>query len=115
MPVRTAETIKTILNSSNLDEKNYKTFSVLSNPEFLSEGTAINDLNKPDRVLIGGEDNKSIEALENIYLNWIPKQKIIKTNLWSSELSKLTANAFLAQRIVQSIQLLHFARVLEEI
>lgn len=66
LPVRKAETIKTILNSSNLDEKNHKTFSVLSNPEFLSEGAAINDLNKPDRFLIGGEENKSIEALENI-------------------------------------------------
>ena len=98
LPVKTAETIKTILNSSHKNGESSKTFSVLSNPEFLSEGTAINDLNKPDRVLIGGEDSESMEALENIYLNWIP-QKIIKTNLWSSELSKLTANAFLAQRI----------------
>ena len=99
LPVRTAETIKTILNSSLKDGQKNKTFSVLSNPEFLSEGTAITDLNSPDRVLIGGEDNQSMEALENIYLNWVPKEKIIRTNLWSSELSKLTANAFLAQRI----------------
>ena len=99
LPVRTAESIKTILNSSNLVEKNHKTFSVLSNPEFLSEGPAINDFNKPDRVLIGVEEKKPIEALENIILKWIPNQKIIKTNLWSIELSKLTANAFLAQRI----------------
>ena len=99
LPVKTAETIKTILNSSHKNGESSKTFSVLSNPEFLSEGTAINDLNKPDRVLIGGEDSESMEALENIYLNWIPQKKIIKTNLWSSELSKLTANAFLAQRI----------------
>ena len=68
-------------------------------PEFLAEGTAINDLENPDRILIGGEDIESINALSNIYLNWIKKEKIITTNLWSSELSKLIANAFLAQRI----------------
>ena len=72
---------------------------MLSNPEFLAEGTAINDLKNPDRVLIGGEDQESIEALAKIYQNWVPEEKIIRTNLWSSELSKLTANAFLAQRI----------------
>ena len=72
---------------------------MLSNPEFLAEGSAINDLEKPDRILIGGEDKHSINALEKIYLNWVPKDKIIKTSLWSSELSKLTANAFLAQRV----------------
>ena len=72
---------------------------MLSNPEFLSEGTAIDDLELPDRVLIGGEDKLAIEALTNIYLNWVPKTKIITTNLWSSELSKLIANAFLAQRV----------------
>ena len=100
IPVKTAETIRTILNSSNSYSKTIrKTFSVLSNPEFLSEGTAINDLQNPDRVLIGGEDPESINALEDIYLKWVPKNKIIKTNLWSSELSKLAANAFLAQRI----------------
>tara|TARA_B100000886_G_scaffold340510_1_gene310648 strand:- start:3753 stop:5195 length:1443 start_codon:yes stop_codon:yes gene_type:complete len=100
LPVRTAETIKTILNSSlDKDSLEKKTFAVLSNPEFLAEGSAIRDLRNPDRVLIGGEDSQSIDALANIYLNWIPKEKIIRTNLWSSELSKLTANAFLAQRI----------------
>ncbi len=101
LPVRTAKTIKDILISgkSNLNEPIRKTFSVLSNPEFLAEGSAINDLEKPDRILIGGEDKLSIDALEEIYLNWVPKDKIIKTSLWSSELSKLTANAFLAQRV----------------
>ncbi len=100
LPVRTAETIKTILNSAKIvKNSNSKTFSVLSNPEFLAEGTAIQDLKSPDRVLIGGEDKISIEVLANIYQNWIPNKKIIRTNLWSSELSKLTANAFLAQRI----------------
>ncbi len=100
LPVRTAEIIKTILNSSKIVKNSTnKTFSVLSNPEFLAEGTAIQDLRSPDRVLIGGEDKISIEVLANIYQNWIPNKKIIRTNLWSSELSKLTANAFLAQRI----------------
>ncbi len=102
LPVKTAEIIKSILLSSeqnfNNDDKT-KTFSVLSNPEFLAEGTAINDLVNPDRVLIGGEDNESIDALKQIYSKWINQEKIITTNLWSSELSKLIANAFLAQRI----------------
>ena len=101
LPVKTAETIKKILSSSqgsNIDNKE-KSFSVLSNPEFLSEGNAIKDLKNPDRVLIGGDDPKAIDALSDIYLNWVSKDKILKTNLWSSELSKLTANAFLAQRI----------------
>ncbi len=98
MPVRTAEVIKTILESSG-----YK-FHVLSNPEFLAEGTAVRDLENPDRVLIGGDDateegRAAIETLASIYARWVPREKIIKTNLWSSELSKLTANAFLAQRI----------------
>ena len=103
LPVKTAETIKSILNSSiqnngiNQDAK--KTFSIVSNPEFLSEGTAIEDLQNPDRVLIGGEDNDSINLIADIYRNWIDPKKIITTNLWSSELSKLVANAFLAQRI----------------
>ena len=66
--------------------------------EFLAEGNAINDLEKPDRVLIGGEENDSIQALYDVYQNWVNPEKIIITNLWSSELSKLTANAFLAQR-----------------
>ena len=99
LPVRTAQTIKSILSSKIGSNNKDKTFSVLSNPEFLAEGTAINDLQNPDRVLIGGEDNYSISVLEKIYLNWVPSNKIIKTNLWSSELSKLASNAFLAQRI----------------
>lgn len=100
LPVKTAETIKNILMSSQDKEcKELKTFSVLSNPEFLSEGNAIKDLQNPDRVLIGGEDDSAIKALSDIYLRWVPERKILKTNLWSSELSKLTANAFLAQRI----------------
>ena len=98
LPVRTAETIKSILESNDKSSNNQK-FSVLSNPEFLAEGTAINDLENPDRVLIGGENPEAITALEEIYLNWVDKNKILKTNLWSSELSKLVANAFLAQRI----------------
>ena len=76
---------------------------VLSNPEFLAEGTAINDLLKPDRVLIGGEESeeghRAIAELSAIYQHWVPKEKVITTNTWSSELSKLAANAFLAQRI----------------
>ena len=102
IPVKTAETIKTILDSSidNLDSKEQnKKFHVLSNPEFLAEGTAVEDLQNPERVLIGGQDEEATEALALIYKNWIPDNKIIRTNLWSSELSKLTANAFLAQRI----------------
>ncbi len=96
LPVKTAETIQEILAS----EKD-KNFYVLSNPEFLSEGNAINDLLNPDRVLIGGDDddNDAMGALVKIYENWVPREKIILTNIWSSELSKLTANAFLAQRI----------------
>ena len=102
LPVKTAEIIKSILDSSDQDsdeKDNGKTFSVLSNPEFLAEGTAIDDLENPDRVLIGGEDKESIDLLKKIYLRWVDKKKIITTNLWSSELSKLIANAFLAQRI----------------
>jgi UDPglucose 6-dehydrogenase len=101
VPVRTAQTIKTILeyHIDDSSENPSKTFSVLSNPEFLAEGTAINDLNYPDRVLIGGDDEESIEVLAKIYQKWIDPSKIIRTKIWSSELSKLTANAFLAQRI----------------
>ncbi len=102
LPVKTAELIKTILDAqcekNNLNKQN-KSFSVLSNPEFLSEGNAINDLENPDRVLIGGEDDYSVNELELIYKEWISESKILCTNLWSSELSKLSANAFLAQRI----------------
>ena len=71
----------------------------MSNPEFLAEGTAINDLLSPDRVIIGGEDENAIKTLVEIYKTWVPINKIITTNIWSSELSKLVANAFLAQRI----------------
>tara|TARA_B100000886_G_scaffold54682_1_gene33560 strand:- start:26249 stop:27697 length:1449 start_codon:yes stop_codon:yes gene_type:complete len=100
LPVKTAEVIKNILEASQpkLNERK-KTFEVLSNPEFLAEGSAIKDLLEPDRVLIGGESNDAIKSLSNIYNNWVPKEKILHTNIWSSELSKLTANAFLAQRI----------------
>lgn len=107
LPVRTAETIQTILaaseqqsarkSSGNSDSQ--RTFAVLSNPEFLAEGTAIADLEVPDRVLIGGLDPEAIEALAQIYGGWVAPDRILRTNLWSSELSKLTANAFLAQRI----------------
>ena len=99
LPVKTAETIKEILDSPKNNGCNLKKFYVLSNPEFLAEGTAVNDLLNPDRVLIGGNHTDSINALKNIYSNWIKKDKIITTNLWSSELSKLIANAFLAQRV----------------
>ena len=100
LPVRTAEVIQNILNSSYSDlESPRKSFSVLSNPEFLSEGTAINDLENPDRVLIGGEDKSAMLLLSQIYENWVPKEKILFTNIWSSELAKLTSNAFLAQRV----------------
>ena len=95
LPVRTAEVIQQILSAS----EGHATFSVLSNPEFLAEGTAVNDLEVPDRVLIGGQDQQAIEALVEIYRQWVPAERILTTNLWSSELAKLTANAFLAQRI----------------
>ena len=99
LPVRTAEVIKSILQSSLKSENNSKTFDVLSNPEFLAEGSAVEDLINPDRVLIGGENELAIDSLSEIYLNWVPRNKILRTNIWSSELAKLTANAFLAQRI----------------
>lgn len=99
LPVRTAQSIKAILDETSNGVK----FSVLSNPEFLAEGTAIADLFHPDRVLIGGEQTPeglaAIEALTDVYAHWVPRDRIIQTRLWSSELSKLTANAFLAQRI----------------
>jgi UDPglucose 6-dehydrogenase len=100
LPVRTAEAVKEILSASQvLGNGSPKTFSVLSNPEFLAEGTAIPDLENPDRVLIGGEDPEAIESLAAVYQHWVRPERILRTNLWSSELSKLTANAFLAQRI----------------
>ncbi|MEO2147819.1 MAG: nucleotide sugar dehydrogenase, partial [Flavobacteriaceae bacterium] len=99
VPVRTSEKIKEILRSKNKDVD----FQILSNPEFLAEGTAMRDLQIPDRVIIGGDNtkkgNEAIQSLVEIYSSWIPRKKILTTNLWSSELSKLTANAFLAQRI----------------
>ena len=95
LPVRTAEAVKTILSSTNSGAS----FDVLSNPEFLAEGTAVEDLLDPDRVLIGGESDQAINALVDIYANWVPRERLLTTNLWSSELSKLTANAFLAQRV----------------
>ena len=99
LPVRTAEVIKSILKTSERSQLSFKTFDILSNPEFLAEGTAINDLINPDRVLIGGENQEAIDSLSEIYSKWVPKNKILETNIWSSELAKLTANAFLAQRI----------------
>ena len=99
LPVRTAEAMERILRDSPADVG----FEVLSNPEFLAEGTAVRDLENPDRVLIGGHDSASgrraIEALIEIYAHWVPRERILTTNVWSSELSKLAANAFLAQRI----------------
>ncbi|WP_299122890.1 nucleotide sugar dehydrogenase [uncultured Winogradskyella sp.] len=95
LPVRTAQAIKSILHNTGSEVN----FQILSNPEFLAEGTAIQDLLNPDRVLIGGESEEAIESLANIYGSWVPQEQILRTNVWSSELSKLTANAFLAQRI----------------
>ncbi|MGA3007177.1 MAG: UDP-glucose 6-dehydrogenase [Opitutaceae bacterium] len=99
IPVKTAETIKEILSANG----NHTKFQVLSNPEFLAEGTAMADLEVPDRVLIGGERTPEGEAaaqtLAGVYARWVPRDRILLTNLWSSELSKLVANAFLAQRI----------------
>ena len=95
LPVRTAEAVRRILSSAAQDA----TFDVLSNPEFLAEGTAVQDLLRPDRVLIGGDSLQAIDALAAVYGRWIPRERILTTNLWSSELSKLTANAFLAQRV----------------
>ncbi len=96
LPVRTAEAVKRILQSATNPNAS---FDVLSNPEFLAEGTAVKDLLNPDRVLIGGECPDAIEKLAGIYGRWVDAERILKTNLWSSELSKLTANAFLAQRV----------------
>lgn len=99
LPVRTAEAIKSILDNTG----NGVQFQILSNPEFLAEGTAVDDLLNPDRILIGGDTSiqgeNAIQALVDVYANWVSRDKILTTNVWSSELSKLTANAFLAQRI----------------
>jgi UDPglucose 6-dehydrogenase len=100
LPVRTAAALREILDSTGNGVK----FQILSNPEFLAEGTAVEDLRNPDRVLIGGdieteEGREAMDALVNIYASWVPREKILTTKVWSSELSKLTANAFLAQRV----------------
>lgn len=99
LPVRTAEAMERILNSNGQGLR----FDVVSNPEFLAEGTAIRDLENPDRVLVGSRETpdgvRARRAIVDIYANWVPRERIIESNLWSSELSKLTANAFLAQRI----------------
>ncbi|GIT04401.1 MAG: UDP-glucose 6-dehydrogenase [Deltaproteobacteria bacterium] len=99
LPVRTAEAMARILESG----KSSTRFSVVSNPEFLAEGTAIQDLVNPDRVLIGGEENenghKAAKTVAELYAHWIPRERILLTSVWSSELSKLVANAMLAQRI----------------
>ena len=99
LPVRTAEAMARILESGNSTTR----FSVVSNPEFLAEGTAIHDLINPDRVLIGGEKNenghKAAKTVSELYAHWVPRERILLTSVWSSELSKLVANAMLAQRI----------------
>ena len=100
LPVRTAAAMERILQGC---PHSGVRFDVLSNPEFLAEGTAIKDLENPDRILIGGhqtpEGQKAVQTLVELYATWVPREKILTTNLWSSELSKLTANAFLAQRV----------------
>ena len=99
LPVRTAEAIKSILDNTG----NGVQFQILSNPEFLAEGTAVEDLLNPDRILIGGdsstEGQKALNLVKEVYANWVSEDRILTTNVWSSELSKLTANAFLAQRV----------------
>ena len=99
LPVRTAQAMERILNSDDRELH----FDVVSNPEFLAEGSAIRDLENPDRVLVGGRETpsgqKAIQAIVDIYAHWVPRERIITANLWSSELSKLAANAFLAQRV----------------
>lgn len=116
LPVRTAEVIQQILSASEgsgvSETQPAKSFSVLSNPEFLAEGTAIADLEKPDRVLIGGQDPEAIEALAAIYGYWVAPEKILRTNIWSSELSKLTANAFWRSGSARSTALRRFVRPL---
>ncbi len=99
LPVRTAEAMERVLHSGDTSLR----FEVLSNPEFLAEGTAVSDLENPDRVLVGGHETpagqKALQVLVDIYARWVPRERILTTNVWSAELSKLTANAFLAQRI----------------
>ncbi len=99
LPVKTAQTMETILNANG----NGVHFEVISNPEFLAEGTAIKDLLEPDRILVGSRETpeglKARQAIVDIYANWVPRERIVTSNVWSAELSKLVANAFLAQRI----------------
>ena len=99
VPVRTAHSVHEILSAAD----NGHSYQVISNPEFLAEGTAMKDLENPDRVLVGGSvtpgGRTAVDVVASIYAHWVPEERIIKTNLWSSELSKLTANAFLAQRV----------------
>ncbi|CAJ1356242.1 unnamed protein product [Effrenium voratum] len=99
VPIKTAEAIARVLSANEAASGSRKNFWILSNPEFLAEGTAMADLDQPDRVLIGGQDQDAIGVLVDIYANWVPRERILCTNLWSSELSKLVANAFLAQRV----------------
>merc|ERR1712190_277021 len=96
VPVKTAEALGKVLTACSTDQK---AFHILSNPEFLAEGTAMKDLDAPDRVLIGGQNADAIQVLVDIYAAWVPRERILTTNLWSSELSKLVANAMLAQRV----------------
>merc|ERR1712194_444160 len=108
VPVKTAEALERVLEAN----KGANNYWILSNPEFLAEGTAMNDLDAPDRVLIGGrperEGHAAAKVLADIYANWVPRERILLTNLWSSELSKLVANAMLAQRVssINAISLL---------
>ena len=110
LPVRTAESVKRILDSNSKGRK----FQILSNPEFLAEGTAMEDLEAPDRVLIGGAQNTegkaAIQKLVDIYATWVPRDRVLTTNLWSSELSKLIANAFPPNAFLQSTLSLRFVR-----
>lgn len=111
VPVQTALAMQRILDANEQGLK----FDVLSNPEFLAEGTAISDLEKPDRVLIGGHENergqRAIKTLADLYAHWVPRERILTTNVWSSELAKLAANAFLAQRISSINSLTPFCEV----
>ncbi|HON44090.1 MAG TPA: nucleotide sugar dehydrogenase, partial [Planctomycetota bacterium] len=112
LPVKTAQAMERILNAN----ESGIVFDVLSNPEFLAEGTAIKDLEKPDRVLIGGHieterGRNAMQALVNLYAHWVPAENIITSNLWSSELTKLASNAFLAQRISSINSLSAFCEV----
>jgi UDPglucose 6-dehydrogenase len=100
VPVKTAAALERVLTANELQSGTVgKRFYILSNPEFLAEGTAMTDLDNPDRVLIGGQVEQAVQVLVDIYAHWVPRERILTTNLWSSELSKLVANAMLAQRV----------------